>query len=172
MLSLLAAACAAMGFLPYILHSGTALPHGYAPSWTQKCRSEHINQAFDDNIVMTTPVCRPLGLMANIAELFVWLFTTAASRLYWHSAHLHQLPLILTLLWFAKAVSSVLLAVFQANLTSEHVELSFQVSHQAVTMSNTGVFISGTVVSAALHSKCIFQESLCAARHHSKAHRS
>ncbi|KAL0053237.1 hypothetical protein WJX82_002974 [Trebouxia sp. C0006] len=95
--SLMAAACAALAFLPYIVHSGTSV----------------------------APV-RPQALAADVSELLVWLFTTAALRLYWHSAHLHQLPLSLILLWCAKAACSVVLAVLQARVTYEHIQLSFQ----------------------------------------------
>lgn len=72
-------------------------------------------------------LCRPQHLAANITELLVWLFTTAGLRLYWHSAHLHRLPLGLTLLWTTKAACSVLLAVLQATLTFHGRHLHFQV---------------------------------------------
>lgn len=72
-------------------------------------------------------ICRPQALAANISELLVWVFTTASLRLYWHGAHMHQPPLVLTLLWCAKAAIAVLLAILQASLTFQHADLSFQV---------------------------------------------
>ena len=77
--------------------------------------------------------CRPQALAAHVTDLLVWLFTTAGLRLYWHSAHVHQLPLTLTLLWSAKAACSVVLAVLQSSrvLHDKHVSLEvFFILHQ------------------------------------------
>ena len=71
--------------------------------------------------------CRPEALAANITELLVWLFTTGSLRLYWHSAHLHQLPLALTLLWSAKAACSVAVAALQLSADSGLDKASLQV---------------------------------------------
>lgn len=94
--SLLAAVFAALTFLPSILHSP--------------------NQ----------PPLQPAALAANITELLVWLFTTGSLRLYWHSAHLHQLPLPLTLLWSAKAACSVAVAALQLSADSGPAKTSLQ----------------------------------------------
>lgn len=67
-------------------------------------------------------------LAVSVTELLLWLVTTAGLRLYWHSAHLHQLPLPLTLLWLAKAACSVVLAIVQASWTSHSKQSALVVS--------------------------------------------
>ncbi len=122
----MAAACAALAFLPYIVHSGTsAAPVRFVPSLLHYIVATAGFRCPQWSRVLL--LFRPQALAADVSELLVWLFTTAAFRLYWHSAHLHQLPLSLMLLWCAKAACSIVLAVLQASLTYEHIQLSFQV---------------------------------------------
>ena len=126
--SLIAAACAGLTFSPYIVHSGTSV----APVRCVPLLLHYIvaTAGFrNPQLSRVLLMFRPQALAADVSELLVWLFTTAALRLYWHSAHLHQLPLSLMLLWCAKAACSVVLAVLQASLTYEHIQLSFQVCH-------------------------------------------